>query len=397
MSAIDCSVRLIAAACLLALPLAAATVDFQREVRPILSDNCFQCHGPDKDTRMVDLRLDTKEGAFRDSARTARAIVPGKPQGEPAVSAHHARKRRAAHAARRLAQDADAASRLKSLRAGSSRARTWKEHWAFAAPVRPALPAVRYQAWVRNPIDQFILARLEAAGLQPAPGSRPPHADSPRVARPDRTAADARRGRGFRQRQLARRLRKAGRPAARVAALWRAPRPLLARCRPLCRHARHPHRQLSRDVAVSRLGDSAFNRNLPFDRFTIEQLAGDLLPNRTLDQQIASGFQRCNVTTNEGGSIPDEVAAMYAKDRADTTGTVWLGLTVGCATCHDHKFDPIAQKEFYSLTAFFRNTTQYPMDGNSRIRRRRSWCRARDQERWGIELHSARSCSGLVG
>ena len=108
----------------------------------------------------------------------------------------------------------------------------------------------------------------------------------------------------------------------------------------------------------------AFNRNMPFDQFTVEQLAGDLLPNATLDQKIASGFQRCNVTTNEGGSIPAEVEAMYARDRADTTGTVWMGLTVGCATCHDHKFDPIAQKEMYSLTAFFRNTTQYALDGN---------------------------------
>src|SRR5439155_8888266 len=108
----------------------------------------------------------------------------------------------------------------------------------------------------------------------------------------------------------------------------------------------------------------AFNRNLSFDRFTVEQLAGDLLPNPTMDDRVASGFQRCNVTSNETGSIGEEVAAIYAKDRTDTTCTVWLGLTVGCATCHDHKFDPILQKEFYSLTAFFRNTTQQPMDGD---------------------------------
>jgi hypothetical protein len=109
---------------------------------------------------------------------------------------------------------------------------------------------------------------------------------------------------------------------------------------------------------------AAFNKNMPFDQFTIEQLAGDLLPGRTLEQQIATGFHRCNITTNEGGVIPEEVEAMYAKDRVETTATVWLGLTAGCASCHSHKFDPLTQKEFYQLVAFFRNTTQRPLDGN---------------------------------
>ncbi len=140
--------------------------------------------------------------------------------------------------------------------------------------------------------------------------------------------------------------------------------PLLVRCGPLCRYPGIAYRQLPRDVAISRLGHQSVQPEHAVRQFTIDQIAGDLLPNATLDQKIASGFERCNVTTNEGGFIPAEAEAMYAKDRADTTGTVWMGLTVGCATCHDHKFDPISQKDIYSMTSFFRNTTQYPLDGN---------------------------------
>src|SRR5579862_783682 len=337
-------------------------VDFQREIRPLLSDNCFQCHGPDKDTRMMDLRLDTREGVF-EQRKTGAPIVPGKPEEslvyQRITADKPARRMPPASAHKTLTP-----KQIETIGRWIQQGATWKEHWAFSAPVRPQLPAVRNKAWVRNPIDQLILAKLEAAGLQPAP------------------EAD--------RRTLIRRLSLdlTGLPPAPadVTAFLNDKSPqayekLVDKLLASPRYGEHRGRYW---LDAARYGDThgihvdnyvelwpyrdwvirAFNRNLPFDRFTIEQLAGDLLPNPTLDQQIASGFQRCNITTNEGGSILDEVAAMYAKDRADTTGTVFMGLTVGCATCHDHKFDPIAQKEFYALTAFFRNTTQYPMDGN---------------------------------
>ena len=364
-------------------------VDFQREIRPLLSDNCFQCHGPDKDTRMMDLRLDTKEGAF-EQRKTGTPIVPGKPEQSLVYQRITAEK-----PARRMPPASThktlTPKQIETMGRWIQQGATWKEHWAFSTPVRPQPPAVRAKTWVRNPIDQFILAKLEAAGLQPAPeadrrtmirrlsldltGLPPAPADvqaflndkSPKAYEKlvDRLLASPRYGehRGRYWLDAARYGDTHGIHVDNYVELW-------------------PYR----DWVIQ-----AFNRNLPFDRFTIEQLAGDLLPNPTLQQQIASGFQRCNITTSEGGSILDEVAAMYAKDRADTTGTVWMGLTVGCATCHDHKFDPISQKEFYSLTAFFRNTTQYPMDGNipdtppSLI-----VPRAEDQKRWE-ELNEQRA------
>ncbi len=217
---------------------------------------------------------------------------------------------------------------------------------------------------MRNPIDQFILAKLEEKGLAPAPVEN-------RWALIRRVALDA--------------TGLPPKPAEIEAFLQDSSANAYERM--VDRYLASPHYGEHRArywLDAARYGDThgihvdnyreiwpfrdwviaAFNRNLPFDQFTIEQLAGDLLPNPTMEQRIATGFQRCNVTTNEVGIIDDEYAEIYAKDRADTVGAVWLGMTVGCATCHDHKFDPISQKDFYALGAFFRNTTQKVMDGN---------------------------------
>jgi hypothetical protein len=311
---------------------------------------------------MADLRLDIREGAFAER-KNGFVIVPGKPADSLII--------------KRITSDDPAfrmpppmshktltAEQKDILRRWIEAGAPWKEHWAFIAPVSPPLPPVDVKGWDKNTIDHFILARLEAAGLRPNPEAdrrilirrvtldltglppapaeveafvkdKSPHAYEKVV---DRLLTSPHYGehRGRYWLDAARYADTQGLHIDNYREMW-------------------PYR----DWVIN-----AFNRNMPFDQFTIEQLGGDLLPNATLDQKIGSGFHRCNVSTNEGGTIPAEVEAIYAKDRADTTGTVWLGLTVGCATCHDHKFDPISQKDYYSLTAFFRNTTQNAMDGN---------------------------------
>ena len=349
------------------LPLAASclysqTIDFQRQIRPILSDNCFHCHGPDKGTRMFDLRLDTKDGAFA-VRKAGSVIVPGNAKAsllyQRVTAEQPARLMPPAHARKPL-NDAQKDLLKRWIEQGAP----WKEHWAFAAPKRAELPPVRDARWVRNPIDRFILARLEAAGLTPAP-----EADRRTLARrlsldltglppePDDVEAFVKDTSTGWYDKFVDRILESKHYGEHRARYW------LDAARYADTHGLHidNYREMwpYRDWVID-----AFNRNVPFDRFVIEQLAGDMLPDRTMDQQIATGFHRCNVTTNEGGVIPDEVAAIYAKDRVDTTGSVFLGLTVGCATCHDHKFDPISQRDFYSLAAFYRNTTQNPLDGN---------------------------------
>jgi hypothetical protein len=344
------------------LPALASAVDFQREIRPILSDQCFACHGPDPNTRMAGLRLDTREGAL-ELRKNGAAIVPGK----PAESLLIARIEDAKPALRMPPPQSHktlSEAQKTTLRKWIAEGAPWKEHWSFIAPKRPTPPRVRNQRWVRNPIDRFILASLEAKKLAPAEqadrrtlirrlaldltGLPPEPADV------EAFAAD-RSPKAYEN--LIGRYIDSPRWGEHRARYW------LDAARYADTHGIHVdnYREMwpYRDWVIA-----AFNKNMPFDRFTIEQLAGDLLPDRTLDQQIASGFHRCNPTTNEAGVILDEIEAMYAKDRADTTGTVWLGLTIGCATCHDHKFDPLSQKDFYSLTSFFRNTTQPIMDGN---------------------------------
>ena len=354
-------VALLPAAPALAEP-PAARVDFQTEVRPLLSDTCFQCHGPDPATRIADLRLDLKESAFAER-ENGTPVVPGDAEASLVYQ-------RVTHrdAARRMPPEYShkklEPEQIDKLRAWIEQGAEWTGHWSFEPPERPDVPQAGGGARAVNPIDNFILARLQAEGLNPAP-----EADRRALARraaldvtglppePNRLQAFLEDDRpGAYERYLDRlfALPSYGEHRARY---W------LDAARYADTHGIHidNYREMwpYRDWVID-----AYNRNLPFDRFTLEQIAGDLLPNPSLDQLIASGFHRCNATTNEGGVIPEEFEVIYAKDRADTTGAVFLGLTVGCATCHDHKFDPITQKDFYRLTAFFRNTTQYVMDGN---------------------------------
>jgi len=342
---------------------APAKVDFARQIRPLLSDNCFHCHGPDKGSRAVNLRFDLKDEAFAARPNGTRPIVPGKP-AESLLYQRIASENKAKRMPPVYSHKELTSTQIDTFRRWIEQGADWKEHWAFQAPAKTKPPVVRNTLWAKNDIDRFILAKLEAQGLKPAPD-----ADRRTLARrvaldltglppaPDDVEAFVNDKAPNAYEKLLDKYLAAPQWGEHRGRYW------LDAARYGDTHGLHidNYREMwpYRDWVIK-----AFNRNMPWDQFTIEQLAGDMLPNPTLDQQIASGFHRCNVTTNEGGVIPEEVAAIYAKDRVDTTGTVFLGLTVGCSTCHDHKFDPISQKDFYSMAAFFRNTQQNPLDGN---------------------------------
>ncbi|MDX1946627.1 MAG: DUF1553 domain-containing protein [Pirellulaceae bacterium] len=331
-------------------------LEFNRDVRPILSDHCFQCHGPDAKNRAADLRLDTEEGAL--------ALREGKPavvRGKLAESELWRRITAADKGERMPPADAPrqlSPQQIDTLRLWIEAGAGWQAHWSFIPPERPAIPAVSQPGWLRGPLDALVLARLDREKLLPAPEA-------------DRTA-------------LLRRatLDLTGLPPSpgEVAAFLtdQSPDAYERTVDRLLASPRHGERMAVRWLDAARYADTsgyqsdgerimwrwrdwvidAFNADMPFDQFTIEQLAGDLLPSPTLDQRLATGFNRNHRGNAEGGIIPEEYAVEYVVDRVETTSAVWLGLTLGCVRCHDHKFDPFTQKDFYQFYAFFNNVPE---------------------------------------
>jgi hypothetical protein len=352
MSLVRCA---LAVACAVSLVMSASAeppIDFNRDIRPILSNNCLKCHGPDAAERKGGangLRLDVKDDALQDLGGYA-AIVPGKPEASELVT-------------RITAADPDVqmpprGSGKSLTRAEIQRLTEWvrqgapyAKHWSYEPPVRPAVPTVKNTTWPRNDVDRFILSRLEAEGLQPLgvadrytlirrlsldlTGLPPKWDDVQRFVNDDGPNAYA---------QLVDRLFQQPSYGEHWARLWLD----LARYADSAGYADDPPRTIwaYRDYVIR-----AFSRNLPFDQFTIEQIAGDLLPNPTEDQLIATAFHRNTLTNNEGGTNDEEFRNVAVVDRVNTTFAVWMGTTINCAQCHSHKYDPITQEEFFQVFA----------------------------------------------
>jgi hypothetical protein len=327
-------------------------VDYNHDVRPILAKNCFACHGQDDSHRAARLRLDRRDGATRKLRDGHTPVVPGTPaQSEllRRVAAEDADVRMPpAETGIRLTPD-----QVAVLRRWIEQGAPYAEHWAFVKPARPPLPAVKESSWPRHGLDYFVLARMEKEGLHPSPeadrfallrrasldlrGLPPTPQEVEQFARDTRPDAYERMVDHFLED-----------PAygERWARMWLD----LARYADSAGYGSDPLRTIYRyrDWVID-----AYNRNLPYDRFTVEQIAGDLLPNPTLDQRVATAFHRNTMTNTEGGTDREEFRVAAVKDRVDTTLEVWMGLTMGCAKCHSHKFDPVTQKEYYQFFAFF--------------------------------------------
>ena len=339
---------------------AESKIDFSRDIRPILSNNCFFCHGPDEKHREADLRLDTKAGAFES------AVVPGNLKESALI------ERILATDADERMPPADSGKTLKPaeielLKQWVKQGAEWQDHWAYVKPERPALPKVKQTNWPKNEIDYFVLSRLEQKGLAPS------------------QTAD--------RRTLIRRLYLdlQGLPpsAAEVDAFVNSkdPKAYETLVDQLLASPQYAERMTLKWLDLARYADTngysidggrhmwlwrdwvidSFHKNKPFDEFITEQIAGDLIPEATPWQKVATGFSRNHMITHEGGTIPEENLVNYTVDRVKTTSEVFMGLTMGCAQCHDHKYDPITMKDFYQFFAYFNTLEDRGLDGNSGI------------------------------
>lgn len=341
-----------------------AAVQFNRDVRPILSEYCFQCHGPDNNHRKAGLRLDQREGAFKLLESGEHAFVAGDLEKSAAIH-------------RITTTDEDdvmpppksgkklSATQIETLKQWVKEGANWQGHWAYQKVEKPNAPEVKKSEWARNEIDRFILARLEKEGLDPSSEADkvtlirrlsfdliglPPTIDEVDAFLADNTSES--------YEKLVDRLLNSPQFGERMAQHWLD----LARYADTNGYHIDNHRDAWkwRDWVIN-----AFNKNKPFDQFTIEQLAGDLLENPTLDQRIATGFNRNGMHNFEGGADPDEYQTKYVVDRVATTANVFLGSTLACAECHDHKYDPFTTKDFYRFYAFFNTIPEQGLDGNS--------------------------------
>jgi hypothetical protein len=341
--------------------VAKGQIDFNKDIRPILSENCFACHGPDKNKRKAGLRLDIQEDALSKLESGDFAIVPGDVSKSKLLklitSTDDDERMPPPKTGKRLSKE-----QTDLLRRWIELGAKWKPHWAYIPPERPSIPTVKNRHWPRNEIDYFVLARLEKEQLKPSP-----EADKntlirrvtidltglpPTVAEVDRFVSDKS---PHAYEKLVDRLLASSHYGERMAQQWLD----LARYADSDGyHADVPRSMWQyRDYVIN-----AFNDNKPFDQFTVEQIAGDLLPDPSLEQKVATAFNRNGMSSTEGGADPDEYMAKYVTDRVNTTTTVWLGSTIGCCECHDHKYDPFTQKEYYQLFDFFNRIPEKGLD-----------------------------------
>lgn len=348
-------------------------VSFNEHIQPILSAACYHCHGPDSGTREPKdnpLRIDQAKFALEKRENGKPVIIPGDPDNSLLMQLMESKNPEEVmpiHPSRSPHGSILAPEKIALVRRWIQEGAKYEAHWAYLAPRKAPLPTINHPEWAKNPIDDFIAKKLENANLEPNQEE-----DKARLLRrvtldvtgllptpeeTDKFVADTRPFDTVYSEKVDQ-LLSTDAYAEQFARHW------LDVARYADTHGIHIDNYRSiwpyRDWVIN-----AFRANMPFDQFTVEQIAGDMLPNPTTDQIVATGFHRCLPTTGEGGAIAEEYAAIYAQDRADTTASAYLGLTVGCAACHDHKFDAISTKENYQLTAFFRNTTMSSLDRNS--------------------------------